>query len=104
VVRNITDATRNIYNSIMQHLDGMKTIKSFGMQDENIKVFSDQTNQVMDGYLDAVKTYADVKLLFDVGTVIMLAIIVLTLIQLVKIPIASFTYIDLYICDDDSTV
>jgi ATP-binding cassette subfamily C protein len=86
---NITDTTRNIYNSIMQHLDGMKTIKSFGMQDENIKVFSDQTNQVMDGYLDAVKTYADVKLLFDVGTVIMLAIIVLTLIQLVKIPIAS---------------
>jgi ATP-binding cassette subfamily C protein len=80
----------------MQHLDGMKTIKSFGMQDENIKVFSDQTNQVMDGYLDAVKTYADVKLLFDVGTVIMLAIIVLTLIQLVKIPIASL-FILIYI-------
>ena len=93
---NITDTTRNIYNSIMQHLDGMKTIKSFGMQDENIKVFSDQTNQVMDGYLDAVKTYADVKLLFDVGTVIMLAIIVLTLIQLVKIPIASL-FILIYI-------
>jgi ATP-binding cassette subfamily C protein len=93
---NITDTTRDIYNSIMQHLDGMKTIKSFGMQDENIKVFSDQTNQVMDGYLDAVKTYADVKLLFDVGTVIMLAIIVLTLIQLVKIPIASL-FILIYI-------
>lgn len=86
---NITETTRNLYNSIIQHLDGMKTIKSFGIQDVNIKLFSNQTNHVAYGYLDAVKTYADVKLLFDVGTVIMLAIIALVLIQFIKIPIAS---------------
>ncbi len=36
---DITTTTRDLYYSILQHLDGMKTIKSFGMQDENKKIF-----------------------------------------------------------------
>lgn len=85
----ITTTTRDLYYSIMQHLDGMKTIKSFGMENENIKVFSSQTNQVASNYLESIKSYADVKLLFDVGTVIVLSIMVLVLIEIVKLPTAS---------------
>nr|WP_319374718.1 ABC transporter ATP-binding protein [uncultured Methanobacterium sp.] len=85
----ITTTTRDLYYSIMQHLDGMKTIKSFGMQGENRKVFSKQTNQVARNYLETIRSYADVKLLFDVGTVIVLAIMVLVLIQVIKLPTAS---------------
>src|SRR5664280_1821773 len=62
----ITNTTRDLYSSIMQHMDGMKTIKSFGMQEENINIFSNQTNKVANNYLDAIKSYADVKLLFDI--------------------------------------
>ncbi len=85
----ITTTTRDLYYSIMQHLDGMKTIKSFGMQDENIKVFYKQANQVATNYLQTIRSYADVKVLFDVGTVIVLAIMVLVLIQVIKLPTAS---------------
>ncbi|MBI4813224.1 MAG: ABC transporter ATP-binding protein, partial [Methanobacterium sp.] len=85
----ITTTTRDLYYSIMQHLDGMKTIKSFGMQEENIHLFSEQANQVAGNYLETIKSYADVKLLFDVGTVIVLAIMVLVLIQVIKLPTAS---------------
>ncbi|MDY9922938.1 ABC transporter ATP-binding protein [Methanobacterium sp.] len=85
----ITTTTRDLYYSIMQHLDGMKTIKSFGMQEENIQVFSAQANQVASNYLETIKSYADVKVLFDVGTVIVLAIMVLVLIQVIKLPTAS---------------
>ncbi len=85
----ITTTTRDLYYSIMQHLDGMKTIKSFGMQEENIHLFSKQANQVAGNYLETIKSYADVKLLFDVGTVIVLAIMVLVLIQVIKLPTAS---------------
>ncbi len=87
--QEITTTTQDLYSSILQHLDGMKTIKSFGMQEENIKVFSNQSNQVANNYLDAIKTYADVKLLFDIGTVIVLAIMVLVLIEIIKLPTAS---------------
>jgi ATP-binding cassette subfamily C protein len=86
---DITTTTRDLYYSILQHLDGMKTIKSFGMQDENIKVFKDQSNKVANNYLGAIKSYADVKLLFDVGTVVVLAVMVFFLIELVKLPTAS---------------
>lgn len=85
----ITTTTRDLYYSIMQHLDGMKTIKSFGMQGENMAVFSKQTNQVAKNYLETIRSYADVKLLFDVGTVIVLAIMILILIQVIKLPTAS---------------
>jgi ATP-binding cassette, subfamily C, bacterial len=85
----ITTTTRDLYYSIMQHLDGMKTIKSFGMQDQNIKVFSKQANHVARNYLQAIKTYADVKILFDVGTVVVLSIMVFVLIEIIKLPTAS---------------
>lgn len=85
----ITTTTRDLYYSIMQHLDGMKTIKSFGMQGENMEVFSKQTNQVASNYLNTIRSYADVKLLFDVGTVIVLAVMVLVLIQVIQLPTAS---------------
>ncbi|MEN6551690.1 MAG: ABC transporter ATP-binding protein [Methanobacterium sp.] len=85
----ITTTTRDLYYSIMQHLEGMKTIKSFGMEKENIKVFSNQTNQVASNYLESIKSYADVKLLFDVGTVLVLSVMVMVLIEIVKLPTAS---------------
>lgn len=85
----ITTTTRDLYYSIMQHLDGMKTIKSFGMQEENMEVFSKQTDHVAGNYLNTIQSYADVKLLFDVGTVIVLAIMVLFLIQVIRLPTAS---------------
>ena len=87
--QEITVTTQDLYSSILQHLDGMKTIKSFGNQEDNINVFSKQTNQVAKNYLGSIKSYADVKLLFDVGTVIVLAIMVLVLIQIIKLPTAS---------------
>lgn len=86
---DITTTTRDLYYSILQHLDGMKTIKSFGMQDENKKVFKKQSNQVAGNYLQAIRSYVDVKLLFDVGTVIVLALMVFILIEVVKLPTAS---------------
>lgn len=85
----ITSTTKDLYYSILQHLDGMKTIKSFGMQNKNIQLFSKQSNQLAMNYLDTVKSYADVKLLFDIGTVIILSIMVLVLIEIIKIPTAS---------------
>jgi len=86
---DITTTTRDLYYSILQHLDGMKTIKSFGMQDENKKIFKKQSNQVARNYLQAIRSYADVKALFDVGTVIVLAFMVFILIEVVKLPTAS---------------
>jgi len=86
---DLTFTTKDLYSSIIQHMDGMKTIKSFDMQDANIKLFSNQTNKLALNYMNAIRSYVDVKLLFDVGTVIVLSIMVLLLIDVVKLPMAS---------------
>lgn len=86
---DITATTKDLYSSIIQHMDGMKTIKSFGMQEVNINFFSNQTNEVTSNYMNAIKSYVDVKFIFDVGTVIVLSIMVLLLIDVVKLPMAS---------------
>lgn len=85
----ITTTTRDLYSSIMQHLDGMKTIKSFEIEEENVKLFSRQTDSVAQRYHNAIRSYADVKVLFDIGTVIVMTVIVLILIQIIKIPTAT---------------
>ena len=96
--QGITTTTQDLYSSVLQHLDGMKTIKSFGMQEENIRVFSKETNNVANTYLETIQTYADVRLLFDIGTVIVLAIMVIILVEVIKLPTASlFLLIYLFI-------
>lgn len=85
----ITTSTQDLYSLIIQHMDGMKTIKSFEMEEENVKIFSRQADSVAHRYLNAIRSYADVKVLFNIGTVIVLAIMVLLLIQVIKIPTAT---------------
>lgn len=85
----ITTTTRELYSLVMQMLEGMKTIKSFNVNDKNVKIFSNQTNKVTTNYIDTVKSYADAKFLFDVGTVIILSIMVIVLLEVIKLPTAS---------------
>ncbi len=85
---DISTTTQDLYFAILQQLEGMKTIKSFNIQTASVNEFSKQTNEVTRNYQSTIRNYADVKVLFDIGTVIILALMVLTLIEIVKLPIA----------------
>lgn len=85
----LSDTSKNMYSSAIQHLDGMKTIKSFNMEEKNIETFQNVADSVAGRYIDAINSYADVKFLFDVGSVIILSIIVFILISFMNIPIAE---------------
>lgn len=86
---DITFSTRDLYQSILQHLQGMKTIKTFSLEEENIKTFSNKSREVASSYLGAVRNYADVKLFFDTGSVFFLAMLVLVMVEFLKIPTAT---------------
>jgi len=85
----LSDTSKNMYSSTIQHLDGMKTIKSFNMEEKNIETFGNAADSVAGKYIDAVNSYADVKFLFDVGSVIVLSIIVFILISFINLSIAE---------------
>jgi ATP-binding cassette subfamily C protein len=80
--------SKDMYSSIIQHMGGMKTIKSFGMQEANVHEFSKLTDQVASRYTRAVGSYADVRALFEIGSVIFLSVIVALMIQ-VNVPTAG---------------
>jgi len=85
----LSESSRDMYSATVKQMEGMKTIKSFQMEDENVSIFSEIADTVSDKYMDAIKSYSDVKFLFDVGSVVILSIIVYIMVALVQIPTAE---------------
>jgi len=85
----LSDVSKDLYSSALKQMDGMKTIKSFGMEEKNIKLFNKEADDVSQSYMGAIHSYADVRFLFDVGSVIILSIIVFILIEIMAIPTAE---------------
>jgi len=85
----LSKTSKDMYSSTIKQLDGMKTIKSFNMEDENVRMFSKLSDNVSGRYMDAIGSYADVQFLFDLGSVVILSIIVFVLIEIMAIPTAE---------------
>lgn len=85
----LSDTSKDVYSSTLKQMDGMKTIKSFGMGDKNIELFNREADYVSESYMGAIKSYADVRFLFDVGSVVVLSLIVFILIEIMAIPTAE---------------
>jgi len=85
----LSEVSKDLYSSTLKQMDGMKTIKSFGMEDKNIKLFNREADNISRSFMGAINSYADVRFLFDVGSVIILSIIVFILVEFIAIPIAE---------------
>ncbi len=85
----LSNTSKNMYSSTIQHLDGMKTIKSFNIEEKNIESFKKVADSVAGKYIETIKGYADVKFLFDVGSVVVLSVIVFVLISVMQISTAE---------------
>ena len=86
---NLSNISKDMYSSTVKQMEGMKTIKSFNMEDKNVKLFSTLADDVSQKYRDAVWSYSDVKFLFSVSSVIVLSVIVFVLVGLMSIPTAE---------------
>jgi len=85
----LSNTSKEIYSSTLKQMEGMKTIKSFNMEEKNVEIFSNEADNVTNSYMDAIRSYSDVKFLFDVGSVVILSIIVFILIEVMAIPTAE---------------
>lgn len=85
----LSESSRDMYSALVKQLDGMKTVKSFQMEEFNISLFSTIVDRVKDKYLEAIKSYSEVKFLFDVGSVVILSTVVYILVIYIQIPTAE---------------
>jgi len=84
--RGLSDALEGLHASIGEHLAGMKTVKVHGADDRHREAVRLASRRVRSLYLRAMRTAADGKCWFDVGSVALLALAVYLAVERWKIP------------------
>jgi ATP-binding cassette subfamily C protein len=85
----LSDAMNNLYHAIFEHLGGMKIAKSYGTEAHHIDLFGRLAEQVRNMYADAIGIQANVSFRFNVGSVILLGLILYISIEVLSIPVAG---------------
>jgi len=80
---------RGLYGAVTEHLDGMKTVKSYGAQERNMARFSHLNARVRNDYVGYVRNMNTSQLLVNVGSVVILAGALLALIDVLHLPGAT---------------
>ena len=85
----LSEAMSGLYNAISEHLNGMKTAKSYGVEERHVEIFRRLAEQVQHMYTHAVQNQAEVNYWFNIGSVIILSLILYASIQILSIPTAG---------------
>lgn len=85
----LSEAMGSLYNAISEHLNGMKIAKSYGVQERHVEIFRGLAEQVRHQYTYAIQNQAEVNYWFNIGSVIILGLILYVSIQTLSIPTAG---------------
>lgn len=85
----LSQATEGLYAVTIEHLSSMKTAKCYGVQDRNVDDFSKQSERVIQAYMASDRNRAEVLFWFQVGSVLILSLVLISLIEILKIPTAG---------------
>jgi ATP-binding cassette subfamily C protein len=85
----LSDAMSGLYNAISEHLNGMKTAKSYGVEERHVEIFRRLAELVRHMYTHAVQNQAEVNYWFNIGSVIILSLVLYVSIQILSIPTAG---------------
>lgn len=79
-------STRDIYRAIKEHLDGMKTAKSYAAQEQNAALFTHLNEQIARTNIENWRNWSGVRSLFDVGSVLLLSVALVVLVEVLHLP------------------
>jgi ATP-binding cassette subfamily C protein len=85
----ITIATSEVHALAVEHLAGMKTVKSQAAERASAAEFTRLADTVAGRALDAVRLQADVRALFEGGAVVILAVLLVASVRVFSVPPAS---------------
>jgi ATP-binding cassette subfamily C protein len=85
----LSEAMSGLYNAISEHLNGMKTAKSYGVEERHVEIFKGLAEQVRHMYTHAVQNQAEVSYWFNIGSVITLSLVLYVSIQILSTPTAG---------------
>jgi ATP-binding cassette subfamily C protein len=85
----LSEAMSRLYSAVSEHLGGMKIAKSYGAEERHAAIFGRLTEQIRHLYTHAVRNQAEVSYWFNIGSVIILSLILFISVQVLSIPTAG---------------
>ena len=85
----ITEAYEDLYSASIEHLGGMKTVKSYGAEARNAELFAGLARRVTETLTGANRHHTDASFWFSVGSVVTLSIAVFFSFQVLGLPTAT---------------
>lgn len=86
---DISVATNGLYAASIEHLAGIKTTKGYGMEERSSALFSGLAREVAQMHLFATRVYATAGLWFQVGSILILTLILYTSVEVLALPTAE---------------
>jgi ATP-binding cassette, subfamily C, bacterial len=85
----ISQTTSDLYSAAIEHLGGMKTVKSYGAEERNAEVFSRLAGKVTRTYLDGARNYAGTTFWFSAGSALILSVVLFFALEVLELSAAS---------------
>jgi ATP-binding cassette, subfamily C, bacterial len=86
---DISLATNGLYAAAIEHLSGMKTVKSYGVEGRNADIFSRLVDTVAQVRLNAIRNYAGTRFWFAIGSAMILSVTLFVSLEVLGISTAG---------------
>jgi ATP-binding cassette subfamily C protein len=85
----VSATTKSLYAAAIEHLQSLKAAKTYGAQERNFEIFSSLSAQVGEASVDAAREQAVAATYFELGSVLILAIVLYVSIRMLAVPPAA---------------
>ncbi len=83
---DITFATNGLYAAVIEHLAGMKTVKSYGAEERSSRIFAGLADKVAGMYLKEERNQAETTFWFTVGSAVILCTMMYFSFRVLEVP------------------
>jgi ATP-binding cassette, subfamily C, bacterial len=85
----VSETTKSLYSASIEHLQSLKAAKTYGAQQRNFAIFSALSADVVRANMDGARQQAVAATWFELGSVVILAVVLFVSIRVLAVPPAS---------------
>ena len=85
----VSASTKSLYAATTEHLQSLKAAKTYGAEARKFSIFSDLSAHVAQANVDGMRQQAIAAALFELGSVVILAVVLFLSIRILAVPPAS---------------
>jgi ATP-binding cassette subfamily C protein len=85
----VSTTNKSLYAATIEHLQSLKAAKTYGAEERNFSIFSDLSSDVVRANVDGARQQAIAATWFELGSVVILAVVLFVSIRVLAVPPAS---------------